>query len=160
MRKYKTPKKNRTSYVYYTAANKKYLLSSDDVDSSWIAILHSEDDQAVDAKRREDYHAPVHLESYQDASNEDAADRNRYLIDPEPNPLECLIASLDAAEHADRLAKLRSATDTLQPQQKALIKKVFDQGRTYVDIAAEEGVTEAAIRNRLKKIFNKLRKKI
>lgn len=160
MRKFRTPEKNRTNYVYYTAANKKYLLTPDDVDSSWIAILHGEDDSALDARRREDYHAPVHLESYQVASDEDASDRNPYLLDPEPNPLACLINSLEAAEYEDRLAKLRSAIETLLPQQKALIKKVFDEGRTYVDIAAEEGVTEAAIRNRLKKIFHKLRKKI
>ncbi|MBU4541786.1 MAG: sigma-70 family RNA polymerase sigma factor [Firmicutes bacterium] len=160
MRKFKTPEKNRTNYVYYTAENKKYVLSPDDVDSTWIAILHGEDDRAVDASRREDYHAPVHLESYQDASDEDTADRNPYLIDPEPNPMESLIQSIDANEHEERLAKLRSAIETLQPQQKALIQKVFYEGRTYVDIAAEEGVTEAAIRNRLKKIFNNLRKKI
>lgn len=160
MRKFKTPEKNRTNYVYYTAENKKYVLSPDDVDSSWIAILHGEDDRAVDASRREDYHASVHLESYQDGSDEDATDRNPYLIDPEPNPMENLIQSIDADEHENRLAKLRSAIDTLQPQQKALIQKVFYEGRSYVDIAAKEGVTEAAIRNRIKKIFNNLSKKI
>jgi RNA polymerase sigma factor (sigma-70 family) len=160
MRKFRTPEKNRTNYVYYTAANKKYVLSPDDVDSSWIAILHGEDDSALDARRREAYHAPVHLEAYQDASTADASDRNPYLLDPAPNPLACLINSLDAAEHEDRLARLRAATDTLQPQQKALIKKVFDEGRTYVDIAAAEGVSEAAIRNRIKKILKNLRKKI
>lgn len=160
MRKYKTPEANRTTYVYYTAANKKYDLTPADVDSSWIAILHGEDDQALDAKRREDYHAPVHLEAYQVASNKDASDRNPYLLDPAPDPLACLINSLDADAQAERLARLRAATDSLPPQQKALIQKVFDQGRTFVEIAAEEGVTEAAIRNRLKKIYNKLRKKI
>lgn len=162
MRKYKTTEKNRTSYTYFSVDGSKIKIMSDEegVSNTVIAALHAFDDQAVDAKRRENYHAPVHLESYQVASNADASGRNRYLIDPEPNPLECLIASLDAAEHADRLARLRAATDSLQPQQKALIQKVFDQGRTFVEIAAEEGVTEAAIRNRLKKIFNKLRKKI
>jgi asparagine synthase (glutamine-hydrolysing) len=43
---------------------------------------------------------------------------------------------------------------------KELIKKVFYEKRTNVSIAAEEGVTEAAIRNRLKKIYENLRKKI
>ncbi|MBC3804272.1 sigma-70 family RNA polymerase sigma factor [Acetobacterium fimetarium] len=162
MRKYKTTEKNRTSYTYFSIDGSKIKIMSDEegVSNTVIAALHAFDDQEVDAKRREDYHAPVHLESYQTASDADASDRNPYLIDPEPNPLECLIASLDADAHADRLARLRAATDSLPPQQKALIQKVFDQGRTYVDIAAEEGVTEAAIRNRLKKIFNKLRKKI
>jgi len=162
MRKFKTPEKNRTSYTYFSIDGSKIKINSDEegVSNTVIAALHAFDDQEVDAKRREDYHAPVHLEAYQVASDEDATDRNPYLIDREPNPMESLIQALDADCHADRLARLRSAIETLQPQQKALIQKVFDQGRTYVDIAAEEGVTEAAIRNRLKKIFNKLRKKI
>lgn len=162
MRKFKTPEKNRPSYTYYPAGGMKIEINPGEngVTNALINMLHDWDDQEVDAKRREDYHAPVHLESYQVASDEDATDRNPYLIDPEPNPLACLIQSIDADEHEDRLAKLRSAIETLQPQQKALIQKVFYEGRTYVDIAAEEGVSEAAIRNRIKKIFYNLRKKI
>ncbi len=171
MRKFKTPEKNRPSYTYYPAGGMKIEINPGEngVTNALINMLHDWDDQEVDAKRREDYHAPVHLESYQVASDEDVADHNPYLIDSEPNPLACLIQSIDADEHEDRLAKLRSAIETLLPQQKALIQipqqkaliqKVFYEGRTYVDIAAEEGVSEAAIRNRLKKIFNNLRKKI
>lgn len=162
MRKFKTPKKNRTSYTYFSVDGSKIKIMTDEegVSSTVIAALHAFDDQELDAERREDYHAPVHLESYQDASDEDVADRNPYLIDPEPNPMESHIQSIEADEREGRLAKLRSAIDILQPQQKVLIQKVFYEGRTFVDIAAEEGVSEAAIRNRLKKIFNNLRKKI
>lgn len=162
MRKFKTPKKNRPSYTYYSVDGSQIKIMPDEesISNTVIATLHAWDDQEFDAERRENYHVPMHLESYQDASDKDVTDRNPYLIDPEPNPMECLIQSIDANEHEDRLTKLRSAIDTLQPQQKALIQKVFYEGRTYVDIAAEEGVSEAAIRNRLKKIFNNLRKKI
>lgn len=162
MRKFKTPEKNRPSYTYYPAGGMKIEINPGEngVTNALINMLHDWDDQEVDAQRREDYHAPVHLESYQDASDKDATDRNPYLIDLEPNPMESLIQSIDADEHEDRLAKLRSAIETLQPQQKALIQKVFYEGCTYVDIAAKEGVSEAAIRNRIKKIFNNLRKKI
>lgn len=162
MRKFKTPEKNRPSYTYYPAGGMKIEINpgEDGVSNVLINTLHEWDDNEVDASRREDYHTPVHLESYQDTSNEDAIDRNPYLIDTEPNPVEILIQSIDADEHEDRLAKLRSAIETLLPQQKALIQKVFYEGCTYVDIAAEEGVSEAAIRNRLKKIFNNLSKKI
>jgi len=45
----------------------------------------------------------------------------------------------------------------LLPQQRDLIQKKL-QGRSNVDIAAEEGVTEAAIRNRLAKIQKKFEK--
>ncbi|WP_296560459.1 sigma-70 family RNA polymerase sigma factor [uncultured Acetobacterium sp.] len=162
MRKFKTPEKSRTSYTYYSVDGSKIEIMPDEdrVSTSVIAVLHAWDDQEFNANNREIYHIPVHLESYQDASDEDATDRNPYLIDPEPNPMENFIQSIDAGEHEDRLAKLRSAIETLLPQQKALIQKVFYEGRTNVDIAAEEGVSEAAIRNRLKKIFNNLRKKI
>lgn len=160
MRKFKTADKNRTNYVYYTAEGKKIVLTPEDVDSTWIALLHDEDDEFVDADRRENYHVPVHYDSYSDGEGEDAADRNDYLKDDSLNPFEQLIQSMDAAEHEDKLQKLKAAIKTLQPQQQALIQKVFYEGRTNVDIAAEEGVTEAAIRNRLKKIYANLAKKI
>lgn len=160
MRKFKTAEKNRTNYVYYTAEEKKIVLTPDDVDSTWIAFLHGEDDEAVDAERREDYHVPVHYDSYSDGEGDDAADRNFYMEDDAPDPFESLIQSMDAVEHEDKLKKLKVAIENLQPQQKALIQKVFYQSRTNVDIAAEEGVSEAAIRNRLKKIYANLAKKI
>ncbi|OXS26571.1 MAG: RNA polymerase subunit sigma-24 [Acetobacterium sp. MES1] len=162
MRKFKTPEKNRPSYTYYSVDGSKIKITPDEegVTNTVISTLHAWDDQEFDAERRENYHVPVHLESYQDTSDDDATDRNPYLIDPAPNPVETLIKSIDADEHEARLEKLKTAIDTLQLQQKVLIQKVFYEGRTYVDIAAEEGVTEAAIRNRLKKIFNNLRKKI
>lgn len=160
MRKFKTAEKNRTNYVYYTAEGKKIVLTTEDVDSTWIAFLHGEDDEYVDSDRREDYHVPVHYDAYSDGEGDDAADRNSYLEDDTFNPFEQLIQSMDAAEHEDKLQKLKAAIKTLQPQQQALIQKVFYEGRTNVDIALEEGVTEAAIRNRLKKIYANLAKKI
>jgi RNA polymerase sigma factor (sigma-70 family) len=160
MRKFKTAEKNRTNYVYYTAEEKKIVLTPDDVDRTWIAFLHGQDDEAVDAERREDYHVPVHYDSYSDGEGNDAADRNFYMEDDAPDPFESLIQSMDAAEHEDKLKKLKVAIETLQLQQKALIQKVFYQNRTNVDIAAEEGVSETAIRNRLKKIYANLAKKI
>ena len=160
MRKFKTADKNRTNYVYYTEEGKKIVLTPEDVDSTWIALLHDEVDEFVDADRREYYRVPVLYDSYSDGEGEDAADRNDYLKDDSLNPFEQLIQSMDAAEHEDKLQKLKAAIKTLQPQQQELIKKVFYDGRTNVDIAAEEGVTEAAIRNRLKKIYANLAKKI
>lgn len=159
MRKFKTAEKNRTNYVYYTAEEKKIVLTPDDVDSTWITFLHGEDDETVDADRREDYHVPVHYDSYSDGEGNDAADRNSYMEDNALDPFESLIQSMNEAEHEDKLKKLKAAVQTLQPQQISLIQKVFYENRTNVDIAAEEGVTEAAIRNRLKKIYANLAKK-
>ena len=53
---------------------------------------------------------------------------------------------------------LYAAIAKLQPQQQELVKRVYFRGEKIVTIAAEEGVSEAAIRNRLKKITASLKK--
>ena len=94
MRKFKTSEDNRTNYIYYTAEGKKLVIEpgmvGDDekaVTGEMITILHKMDDKQVDADRREDYHCPVHYQSYSDGEGEDAADRNPYLCDTAADPL-------------------------------------------------------------------------
>jgi RNA polymerase sigma factor (sigma-70 family) len=53
---------------------------------------------------------------------------------------------------------LHKAINQLLPQQRELIKKVFFENRTIVSIAREEGVGESAIRDRLSRIYKKLKK--
>lgn len=118
------------------------------------------DDEEVNAERRELYHVPVHLESYSSLEDGQVSDHNTYLEDHALSPLEEMIRILEEQEQVDKMSKLQDAIATLQPQQIALIKKVFYDKRSNVDIAAEEGVTEAAIRNRLKKIYSNLQKKM
>ena len=55
---------------------------------------------------------------------------------------------------------MKVALSELTDKQKDTIIKKFYRGMTNVQIAAEEGVTEAAIRNRLTKIYATLKKKI
>ena len=55
---------------------------------------------------------------------------------------------------------LYKAIATLLPQQQALITRVFYDNERITDIARSEGVSEAAIRDRLKKIYAQLRKKL
>lgn len=162
LRNYKTSKKNRTNYIYYSADGEaiKIVPNKDGVTDAIIAILHSYDDAEVDANRREDYHVPVHIDAYHDMNEDDAADRNSYLTDNTSDPLESIIQSIEETEHEEKIDRLRAAIETLKPQQKELIKKVFLEKRTNVSIAAEKGVTEAAIRKHLKKVYEDLRKKI
>ena len=56
------------------------------------------------------------------------------------------------------MARLYSAMEALSPSQRELVQKVYFEERKITDIAREEGVTEAAIRNRLKKIYPRLKK--
>lgn len=53
---------------------------------------------------------------------------------------------------------LHKAMEQLLPQQRALIQKVFFEGRTMADIAREEGVTAKAIQDRVNKIKTRLKK--
>ena len=73
-----------------------------------------------------------------------------------------LFASADdtesEAERQEDMARLFSAMEALSPAQRELVKKVYFEGRKITDIAREEGVSEAAIRNRLKKIHLRLKK--
>ena len=146
MRKFKTAEDNRTNYIYYTAEGKKIVIQPGMTDADgnavteeMITILHGMDDDEVDADRREEY---------------------KCLTDEGSDPMEQMIASIDAQAHEDRLDKLKTALAALTDLQKATIYKKFYQNMSNTDIAAEEGVSEAAIRNRLKKIYANLAKKI
>lgn len=61
-------------------------------------------------------------------------------------------------EKAETANEIKSAIKTLLKSQQELIEKVFYKNMKLVDIAKEEGVTEAAIRNRLNKIYKNLKK--
>lgn len=162
MRKFKTAGDNRTSYIYYFNDGSKCVITPGEngENTTIIAQLHAMDDEQVDADRREDYHCPVHYQTYSDGEGEDAADRNHYLCDTAADPLEQMLGSIKEQEHSEKLGRLKVAITTLTDLQRDTIYKKFYRKMTNVDIAVEEGVSEAAIRNRLKKIFANLAKKI
>lgn len=157
MRKFKTADKSRTNYCYYEDG-KKIVITPEQVDSKWISYLHDADDAEVDTDRKEEYHIPVHYDAYETSDEEVSADCNSYMEDSESNPLEQIIKAIDESEYEDKIVKLKSAIQTLQPQQIVLINKVFYENQTITSVAEENGVTEAAIRHRLKKIYMKLEK--
>lgn len=67
----------------------------------------------------------------------------------------------DVAEQAIKKyesEKLHEALEKLEPQQRWLIDQIYFEGKTKVEIASELGVGESAIRSRLKKIYEKLKK--
>lgn len=159
MRTFKTPKKKRTNYTYQTTTGLKITLTPNDVGEDWITILHELDDTMVDEERRELYHVPIRYDAYLNSEDYDS-DKADWLIDPSPDVLESMIENIDLEEHKIMLKRLRKAVSALQPQQIELLRKVFFEKRTKVDIAAEEGVSEAAIRKRLRKIYVLLMKKL
>lgn len=162
MRKFKTAEDNRTNYIYYFNDGSQCVITPGEngENITIIAKLHAMDDEEVDAERREEYYCPVHFDSYHDGNGDDADDRNPYLEDNTHNPLEQILHSIEEEERTVQMAKLKADIFELTDKQKGTIIKKFYRNMTNVDIAAEEGVSEAAIRNRLKKIYATLRKKI
>lgn len=162
MRKFKTSEDHRTNYIYYFNDGSKCVITpgEDGENTTIIAQLHAMDDEQLDADRREEYHCSVHYQAYSDGEGEDADDRNPYLCDTAADPLEQMLASINEQEHSEKLDRLKVALTTLTDLQRDTVYKKFYLNMSNVDIASGEGVSEAAIRNRLKKIFANLAKKI
>ncbi|PRR84556.1 RNA polymerase sigma factor [Clostridium vincentii] len=103
----------------------------------------------------------IEIEKITYNSNQKERRRHYSLDDMQGHGLQFEDTEVDIVtivEKRERDALLRNELDKLLPQQNQLIKKVFFQGMTIIEIARTEGVSEAAIRNRLNKIYKKLRK--
>ena len=88
-------------------------------------------------------------------------DRQQYNNDQKETRRHVSLDGMDTEREAERredIARLFSAMEILSPAQRELVEKVYFEERKITDIAREEGVTEAAIRNRLKKIYFRLKK--
>lgn len=158
-RNFKTSENNRTTYRYYSVDGTKIEIVPGEggVSEIDIEILHSLDDEEVNENRRYEYRVTTHLDAYDDGGSF-IEDSNKYMRDNDSNPILLLVEKEDKLEHENRLDKLKHGIKSLLPNQQELFKKKFVENRTNTDIALEENVTEAAIRNRLKKIKNKLGK--
>lgn len=62
-----------------------------------------------------------------------------------------------AVEEHEVKTALHKALDQLLPQQKELIQKVFFEGKSISETARAEGVDESSVRDRLKRIYKKLK---
>ena len=67
---------------------------------------------------------------------------------------------LQEAVRREDMARLYSAMEVLSPSQRELVEKVYFEERTFASIAREEGVGESAIRDRMKRIYKKLKKNL
>ena len=159
-RRFKTSKKKRTNYIYYPAEGPRIVIKpgEDCVNQTDIELLHTMDDTEVDEQRRYDYRIKANLDGYQDGDGAEADVRNKYLSDYSNSPERVLLEKERQTEHLATLERLTKAMEYLTDKHKALFKKKYVDQRTNTDIANEEGVSEAAIRNRLKKMHSKLKK--
>ena len=151
MRQQKTTKKNRATYIYYDVNGKKVtelIPGENGVTEALIAMLHEDDDETVDAERRENYRTPTHYQAYCDADGIEINDKNGILADPDADPSDILLRKIEQAQLTNAF---KPVWDKLQPQQRELVLQK-QQGCTNVEIAKERGVSEAAVRNQLRKI--------
>lgn len=151
MRNCKTSKANRATYRYYDIDGKlkcELIPGKDGVTEVLIQQLHAADDDEFDANRREAYHVPVHYMAYTCGDAEDTEERNAYLADNDADPSIIFEKAISRAEFKHKFyERWRRLT---KEQQRLVIRKA--SGETNVAIAAEQGVSEAAIRKQLKRV--------
>ena len=151
MPKFRTAKKDRTTYIYSDAYGRKAaeLKSGEDgVTEALITRLHAEDDAVHNTAKRDNYHGLLHLNQTGFDGDDLLDDRQMDLSNPDANPETLFINTLKAVE---RSSALKTAWDSLSDKQRELVMKKLLK-RTNTDIAREEGCSEAAIRKRLAKI--------
>ena len=66
----------------------------------------------------------------------------------------------ELTEQALDIAALRRAVDQLEPQQKELLRMVYEESRSYASIASDEHVDESAVRRRMARIHARLKKSL
>lgn len=67
---------------------------------------------------------------------------------------------IPAKDSPQSCPELYAAIKKLRPKQRELVRKVFFEGVSQREIAAEEGVTEAAISDRMSRIYARLKKNL
>ena len=150
-RNFKTPKKARTTYKVYDVYDRvvaEFISGQDGVTEVLIQQVHAADDDEFDANRREAYHVPVHYMAYTCGDAEDTEERNAYLADNDADPSIIFEKAISRAEFKREFHERWSRLT--KEQQQLVLRKA--NGETNVAIAAEQGVSEAAIRKQLKRI--------
>ncbi|MDR1422674.1 MAG: hypothetical protein LBI64_07440 [Coriobacteriales bacterium] len=161
-RRFKTAEKNRTTYRYYNADGSiavELHPGVNGVTEADILLLHSIDDEEVDAGRREDYGCPARYEAYgSDDGEEGFDDINPWLADSSLNPETILLAEIDAVEQERWMEMVEEFIEGLSQEMRSLYERVYKGRRTNVSIAAEDGVSETMIRKRHKQFISDLEK--
>lgn len=147
MAKYRTPKNKRDAYVYCDAYGRvvaELRPGEDGVMEEHIGYLHAADDSERNAASRDSYHKVYHYDQATVDGDEIPTDRQMDLADYSADPETIVLAKIQKTS-------IKKAWRGLHPKQRELVVQLL-RNRTKVDIAREEGVSEAAIRKRLAKI--------
>jgi DNA-directed RNA polymerase specialized sigma subunit len=128
------------NYKYHTVIE----TLSVDIDEEWVNILEDLDREIENNDHKERRHC-LHIEANTyEGSEYGYIDKNIEALFEEPSLAE----------------RLPAAIAKLQPQQQVLVNRIFIKKEKKKDIAAEEGVSPAAITDRLRKIYKALEKNL
>lgn len=114
-----------------------------EVSEEWVTLLKDEDRREYNNQQAQT-RRHCSLEAY----NLDDA-----LLPSDENVEASVLQSLNHQQ-------LYSAIAKLQPQQKRLLERVYFKGEKLADISREDGVSKAALTNRMKKIYAALQKNL
>ena len=126
--------------IKYQFANETVTI---EVEDQWATVL-------VDLDREEynDNHRETRRHCSLDALNQDDT-----LIPSDTNVEADILTKCDYEQ-------LHTAISKLQPQQRELVMRVHFGGEKLADIARAEGVSKAALTDRMNKIYRSLEKKL
>ncbi len=108
--------------------------------------------------------ATIVLELDREEYNDDHRETRRHCSLDALNLDEALLPSnvdvFEAVADAEVKRRLYQAIETLSPQQRELVWRIYFLGERPADIAREMGVSKTAIYNRLQRIFTQLQKNL
>ena len=96
----------------------------------------------------------------QQENNDQKETRRHFSLDGMDYEGELFASAEDTEREAVRredMARLYSAMEALSPSQRELVEKVYFEERKITDIAREEGVSHVAVRDRLERIYKKIK---
>ena len=113
-----------------------------EVDEQFYGVLQTMDREEYNANRKYSRHNPISFGNadFDGKWMEDSAD------------------ILDGLIHAENRERLYATLKRLTHEQQVLIERIFLNHEKIVDIARKAGVSPAAIENRLRKIYMRLKK--
>jgi RNA polymerase sigma factor (sigma-70 family) len=165
-RRFKTAKKNRTTYRYYNADGTVAIElrpGEGGVTEADIESLHEMDDCAVDAERREAYRIAAHIDSCHSGDcghTPQPLDLNPYLADESADPQLVFDGREKEREHQGRLERLAALIESLSPEQVELYEALYVKQLSGRLLASRYGVSEGAIRKRKMRLLEELRKNL
>lgn len=156
-KRYKTSQKKRDKYIYEFSNGERTIIypGENGVTEIDIQLNHSLDDEEVRAWNRDVYKTNHYIEDSESVVDPDC---NSILKDAHSDPLRILLKDEVEMEIDNLKELLNQQVENLTDKQQVVVKKSFFEGKTNVEIAKEENVSEAAIRKRLKGALQVLRK--